>query len=64
MIDYILIRRNNITKVKDCKMIPEESIATQHRILAIDICIQTKKRVKPRRRKQQFKQVVETERSR
>ena len=27
----------------------------QHRILTMDICIQTKKRVKPRRRKQQIK---------
>ena len=36
-------------------MIPGESIATQHRILTMDICIQTKKRVKPRRRKHQTK---------
>ena len=55
VIDYILIRRNNISQVKDCKVIPGESIATQHRILTMDICIQTKKRVKPRMRKQQIK---------
>ena len=55
MVDYILIRRNNISKVKDCKVIPGESIATQHRILTMDIGIQTKNRVKPRRRKQQIK---------
>ena len=55
MIDYILIRRNNNSKVKDCKVIPGESIAIQHRILTMDIGIQTKKRVKPRRRKQQIK---------
>ena len=54
-IDYILIPRNNISKVKECKVIPGESIATQHSILTIDICIQTKKRVKPRRRKQHMK---------
>ena len=35
--------------------VPGESIATQHRILTMDICIQTKKRVKPHRRKQQIK---------
>ena len=46
MIDYILIRRNNISKVKDCKVIPGESIVTQHRILTMDIGIQTKNRVK------------------
>ena len=55
MIDYILIRRNNISQVNDCKVILGESIATQHRILTMDICIQTKKRVKPRRRKPQIK---------
>ena len=55
VIDYTLIRRNNISKVKECKVIPGESIATQHRILTMDIGIQTTKRVKPRRRKQQIK---------
>ena len=30
-------------------------IVARHRILTMDICIQTKKRVKPRRRKQQIK---------
>ena len=55
VIDYILIRRNNISKVKEGKVIPGESIATEHRILTMDICIQTKKRVEPRRRKQQVK---------
>ena len=52
VIDYILIRRNRISKVKYCKVIPDESIATQHIILNMDICIQTKNRVKSRRRKQ------------
>ena len=28
VIDYILIRRNNISKVKDCKVIPGESISS------------------------------------
>ena len=55
MIDHILIRRNTISNVKDCKVIPGESIATHHRILTMDISIQTKKRVKPRRRKQHIK---------
>ena len=55
MIDYILILRNNISKVRDCKVIPGESIDTQHRILTVDIGIQAKNRVKPRRRKQQIK---------
>ena len=55
VIDYILIRRNNTSQVKDCKVIPGESIATQPRILTMGICIKTKKIVKPRMRKQQIK---------
>ena len=55
VIDYILIRRNNISKVKDCKMIPGKSVATQHRIITMDICTQTNKRVKSRRIQQQIK---------
>ena len=45
VIDYILIRRNNISKVKDFKVIPGESIATQHIILTMDIGIQIKNHV-------------------
>ena len=55
MIDYILIRRNNISKVRDCKVIPGENIDTHHRILTMDIGIQTKNRVKPRKITQQIK---------
>ena len=36
VIDYILIRRSNISKVNHCKLIPGESIATQHRIITMD----------------------------
>ena len=36
VIDYILIRRSNISKVNDCKLIPGESTATRHRILTMD----------------------------
>ena len=43
VIDYILIRHNKISKVKDCKVIPGKGITTQHRILTMDICIQIKK---------------------
>ena len=55
VIDYILIRRNNTSQVKDCKVIPGESIATQPRILTMGICIKTKRIVKLRMRKQHIK---------
>ena len=35
--------RRNISKVKDCKVIPGESLTTQHIILTMDICIQPKR---------------------
>ena len=32
-IDYILVRRQDLRDMKDCKIIPGESIASQHRLL-------------------------------
>ena len=55
VIDYILIGRNNFSKAKDSKVIPWESVVTQHRIFTMDICIHTKKMYKPRSRKQYIK---------
>ena len=33
VIDYILVRRQDLRDLKDCKVIPGESIASQHRLL-------------------------------
>ena len=33
VIDYILVRRQDLRELKDCKVIPGESIASQHRLL-------------------------------
>ena len=35
-IDYILVKRTDLKAAKDCKVIPGESIAMQHRILVMD----------------------------
>ena len=37
MIDYILMRRQYLRDLKDCKVIPGESIASQHRLLVASI---------------------------
>ena len=36
VIDYIMVRRENLREFKNCKVIPEESIATQHMMLVMD----------------------------
>ena len=35
-IDYILVRRDQLKGVKDCKVIPGECLAAQHRIVVMD----------------------------
>jgi hypothetical protein len=47
VIDYIMVRRENLGKVKDCKVIPGEPVAPQHRLLVVDLM--TKKMRKNRR---------------
>ena len=54
-IDYILTRRPNLESVKDCKVIPGESIAAQHRILVMEYRIRQNKRRKPRTRERQIR---------
>ena len=40
-IDYILVKRTDLKAAKDCKVIPGESIAMQHRILVRDYKLKT-----------------------
>ena len=54
-IDYILTRRPNLKSVKDCKVIPGESIAAQHRILVMEYRIRQNKRRQPRTRERQIR---------
>ncbi|XP_019230030.1 PREDICTED: craniofacial development protein 2-like [Nicotiana attenuata] len=38
-IDYLLLRKFDRGLCKDCKVIPSESLATQHRLLVVDVSI-------------------------
>ncbi|XP_048483178.1 craniofacial development protein 2-like [Plutella xylostella] len=38
-IDYMLTRRSDIKKVKDCKVIPGEPLTSQHRLLVVELDI-------------------------
>ena len=33
VIDYIMVRRENLRELKHCKVIPMEAVATQHRMM-------------------------------
>ena len=33
VIDYIMVRRENLRELKNCKVIPGEAVATQHRMM-------------------------------
>ena len=60
VIDYIATRRDHLGIVRNCKVVPGESIAPQHRLLMADFAIRRKRE---RRRKQKPRtQVVETQR--
>ncbi|XP_070052823.1 uncharacterized protein [Nicotiana tomentosiformis] len=43
-IDYLLLRRGDRGLCKDCKVIPCELLATQHRLLVMDVGIMLKRR--------------------
>ena len=47
VIDYIMVRRENSRKLKNCKVIHGESVATQHRMLVREMKA-VRKRVSPR----------------
>ncbi|XP_045458566.1 craniofacial development protein 2-like [Melitaea cinxia] len=38
-IDYILLRRNRLKSAKDCKVIPSESLVSQHRLMLLDLTL-------------------------
>lgn len=43
VIDYIPVRREQLGKVEDCKVISGENVATQHRLLVSDSIIVKRK---------------------
>ncbi|XP_075103738.1 uncharacterized protein LOC142178306 [Nicotiana tabacum] len=46
-IDYLLLRRCYNWLCKDCKVFPGESLATQHRLLVMDVGIMIKRKKRP-----------------
>ena len=53
VIDYIMTRRDNLNKIKNCKVIVGEAVATQHRLLVMDYTT-IKKRRKRRKREERI----------
>ena len=49
MIDYFMVRRDILRELKNCKVIPGESVETQHRMLVIEMKA-VRKRRSPRER--------------
>ena len=39
-IDYIMVRRDDIRTIKDCKVIPGECVATQHRLVVMEMNVE------------------------
>ncbi|XP_019236088.1 PREDICTED: craniofacial development protein 2-like [Nicotiana attenuata] len=50
-IDYLLLRRCDRGLCKDCKVIPGEILAAQHRLLVMDVGIMSKRRKRSARRR-------------
>jgi len=38
-VDYLLVRRSDLRRVKNAKVIPSDTVAPQHRLLLLDICM-------------------------
>eukprot|EP00064_Thunnus_orientalis_P016389 superscaffoldBa00003239_g16454 len=43
-VDYVLCRRCNLKEIGDCKVVAEENVARQHRIVVCRMTLETKKR--------------------
>ena len=52
-IDYIVVRRDEIRNIKDCKVISGECVATQHRLVVMEMNVEMTR--KPRQRIKQQK---------
>lgn len=62
VIDYIMVRRESLRNVKNCKVIPGDSIATHHSLLVMDMKAKKKKEKKRDRPKRiQWWKLKETE---
>ena len=55
VIDYILVRRQDLRDLKNCKVIPGESIASQHRLLVATMEFKAHHKRQPRARVKKIK---------
>jgi len=54
VIDYILVRREAMGKIRNCKVIPGESVATQHRLMVMGMR-ERKSKEKKRKHKERIR---------
>ena len=47
-IDYIMVRRDEIRTIKDGKVIPGECVATQHRLVVMEMNVEMTRKPRPR----------------
>ena len=47
-IDYVMVRGDEIRNVKDCKVIPGECVATQHRLVVMEMNVEMTRKPRPR----------------
>ena len=55
VVDYILVRRQDLRDLKECKVIPGESIASQHRLLVAPVEFKAYHKKQQRARVKKFK---------
>ena len=54
-IDYIMVRRDEIRTIKHCKVIPGECVATQHRLVVMEMNVVMTRKPRPRIKQQKTK---------
>ena len=54
-IDYIMMRRDEIRTIKDCRAIPGECVATQHRLVVMEMNVVMTRKPRPHIKQQKTK---------
>ena len=52
---YIIVRGDEIRAIKDCKVIPGECVATQHRLVVMEMNVEMTRKPRPRIKQQKTK---------
>ena len=50
-----MVRRDEIRNIKDCKVIPGECVATQHRLVVMEMKVEMTRKPRPRIKQQKTK---------